>query len=202
MRAAHAPGRLAADLAGKTAVLILAALLLAACVSASAAASARPAKWAQPVPGAAIEKFFRLNDDIYRSAQPTRQGFEAARALGIASVINLRHDSSDAALVDGLGFNLVEIPMVARTFTEADVVKVLKAIQAAPKPVLVHCMHGADRTGVISAMYRIIFENWTKEEALDELKRGGYGFHWYFFNIPSFIKEVDAAKIREELKTP
>ncbi|MEN6312548.1 MAG: tyrosine-protein phosphatase, partial [Acidobacteriota bacterium] len=122
--------------------------------------------------------------------------------LGIASVINMRHDHSDAAEVKGLGFNLVEIPMVAGTFTEADVVKVLKAIQAAPKPVLVHCMHGADRTGVVSAMYRIVFEGWTKEEALREMKRGGYGFHWYYFNIPSFIKKADAARIKEELKTP
>jgi len=191
-----------AGLAKKAAFVIAASLFFANCVSAPVAAASRPARWAQPVPSASVEKFFRLDNDIYRSAQPTRQGFEKIRALGVASVINLRHDHSDAALVEGLGFNLVEIPMVAAKFTEADVVKVLKAIQAAPKPVLVHCMHGADRTGVISAMYRIVFENWTKEEALEEMKKGGYGFHWYYFNIPSFIKKVDVAKVKDELKAP
>lgn len=188
--------------AGKAALAVLAALFLAACASAPVAAAARPAKWAQPVPATSVKNLYKVNDEIYRSAQPERKGFEELRALGVASVINMRHDHSDAEFVAGLGFNLVEIPMTARGFTEADVVKVLKAVRDAPKPVLVHCMHGADRTGVVMAMYRIVFEGWTKEDALAEMKKGGFGFHWYYFNIPSFIKKADVARIREELNKP
>ncbi len=191
-----------ARLAARIAFVIAASLLFANCASAPVSAASRPAQWAQPVSSTSVKNLYKLNADVYRSAQPERRGFEELRALGIASVINMRHDHSDAAEVEGLGFNLVEIPMVAGKFAEADVVKVLKAIQAAPKPVLVHCMHGADRTGVVSAMYRIVFEGWTKEEALREMKKGGYGFHWYYFNIPSFIKKADVARIKEELKTP
>jgi tyrosine-protein phosphatase SIW14 len=127
-------------------------------------------------------------------------GFEEARAKGIKSIVNLRAEHSDAALVEGLGFYLVEVPMTAGGFSEGDIVKALRAIQAAPKPVLVHCQYGADRAGVVLAMYRVVLKNWTKEDALAEMTGGGFGFHWYYFNIPAFVKAADVARIREKLK--
>jgi len=165
-------------------------------------AEPRPDAWARPVPSATLKNWYQVDADVYRSEQPSRQGFEEIRAKGIKAVINLRHDHSDAALVAGLGFDLVEIPMRAWRFSEDDIVKALKAIQAAPKPVLVHCEQGADRTGVVMAMYRIVVQGWTKAEALAELKRGGYGFHRYFLNIPAFVRKADPARIKARLKTP
>ena len=38
--------------------------------------------------------------------------------------------------------------------------------------VLLHCYHGSDRTGASVAMYRIIFENWTIDDAVKEMKQG------------------------------
>jgi hypothetical protein len=46
------------------------------------------------------------------------------------------------------------------------------------------------------AMYRIVEQRWTKEAALDELKRGGYGFHSAWRNIPDYIKKADIERIR------
>jgi protein tyrosine/serine phosphatase len=43
--------------------------------------------------------------------------------------------------------------------------------------VLLHCYHGSDRTGASVAMYRIIFENWSIENAVQEMKYGSYGYH-------------------------
>jgi tyrosine-protein phosphatase SIW14 len=163
----------------------------------------RPDKWAQRVPSATLKNWYKIDDDVYRSEQPTRQGFEEARAKGIRSIINLRHNHSDVSRVEGLGLFLSEVPMTASGFTAADIVKALRAIQAAPKPVLVHCQYGSDRSGVVLAMYRIVVQGWTKEDALAELTKGGFGFHklWYP-NIPAFIRKVDVAKIKEQLKNP
>nr|WP_246217361.1 tyrosine-protein phosphatase [Paraburkholderia panacisoli] len=38
---------------------------------------------------------------------------------------------------------------------------------------LIHCQHGADRTGFVSALYRVLFQSWTKQQAEDELLYGG-----------------------------
>lgn len=180
--------------------LLLALLLLGSCTSRTS--SSRPGTWARPVASAALRNFYRVDADVFRSEQPTRQAFEEARAKGIKSILNLRAGYSDAALVEGLGFHLVEVPMTAGGFTEEDVVKALRAIEAAPKPVLVHCQYGADRTGVVLAMYRVVVQNWTKEDALAEMTGGGFGFHTRFVNIPAFVKAADVAGIREKLKSP
>ena len=62
-------------------------------------------------------------------------------------------------------------------------------------PLLVHCQHGADRTGTMCAMYRIVKQGWSADEAIKELEEGGYGFHSMWINIPRFIR-----KAAEELK--
>ena len=182
--------------------LLLALLVLGSCTSRTTQTSSRPGTWAQHVTSTTLKNFYRVNADFYRSEQPTRRGFEEVRAIGIKSIINLRHDHSDAALIEGLEFYLVDIPMQAWNVSEEDIVKALKAIQTVPKPVLVHCQYGADRVGVVTAMYRVVIQNWTKEDALAEMTGGGFDFHWYYFNIPAFVKAADVARIREKLKSP
>jgi tyrosine-protein phosphatase SIW14 len=159
----------------------------------------RPSNWAQPVPSDALHNLYRLNPDVYRSEQPTRRGFEEISKMGIRTIVNLRSEHSDASLVEGLDLRLVEIPMEAAHFGEDEIARALGAIRAAEKPVLVHCQYGADRTGVVMAMYRIVFEGWSKEEALAELRGGGFGFHVYYMNIPRFIRAVDVDGLREKL---
>jgi len=178
--------------------LILPVLIL---VGSASKARPRPATWAQRVPSSTLENWYQLDADVYRSEQPSRKGFEEIRAKGIKTIIDLRDKHSDAPLVEGLGFELVYVPMTAGGFSGADIVKALRAILSATKPVLVHCQYGADRTGVVMAMYRIVVQGWTKMEALAEMKRGGYGFHglWYP-NIPEFIENVNVAEFKERLK--
>ena len=180
------------------ALAFLLPLLFPACTTAKT--NPRPEKWAQPVASTVLKNWYMITPDLYRSEQPNRRGFEEIHAQGIRSIVNLRNDHTDVKLIEGLGFTLIAVPMTASDFTEEDIIRALKAIRDAPKPVLVHCQRGADRTGVVIAMYRIIFQGWSKEEALAELKGGGYGFHWYYFNIPSFVKNADVAKIKASLE--
>jgi tyrosine-protein phosphatase SIW14 len=191
-RASISPGR-----ARAVALAFLIPLIVPACTSAKT--FPRPEKWAQPVASTVLKNWYVVTPDLYRSEQPDRKGFEEVRAQGIRSIVNLRGNHSDDMLVQGLGFNAITVPMTADGFSEEDIVKALQAIKDAPKPVLVHCQHGADRTGVVIAMYRVVFQSWSKEDAIAELKGGGFGFHWYYFNIPSFIKNVDVARIKARL---
>lgn len=65
--------------------------------------------------------------------------------------------------------------------------------------VLVHCYHGADRTGLISAMYRIIYQHWTLEDAKKEMMEGPYGFHSIWKNIEHSFTEDNLSEIKQEL---
>jgi len=63
-------------------------------------------------------------------------------------------------------------------------------------PFLIHCQHGADRTGLMSAMYRMLEQGWKAEDALAELTEGGYGYHSMWRNIRRYVSSVDVEKLR------
>jgi len=63
-------------------------------------------------------------------------------------------------------------------------------------PYLIHCHHGSDRTGLMIAMYRILHQHWTTQQALAEMTLGGYGFHPLWQNIIDYLTHADAAALR------
>lgn len=159
----------------------------------------RDPDWAEAVPLAEAENFYKINADLYRAAQPSKEAFKHYEALGIRTIVNLRANHSDVDEIEGTSLVLMEIPINTWKITDADVVAALRAIKSAEKPVLVHCQHGADRTGTIIAMARMVFQGWTKEQALAELVKGGYGFHRIWVNIPRYIENVDVEAIRKQV---
>lgn len=166
------------------------------CAFADAAKEQRSPEWAQPVTLDKSDNFFRVAPCLYRSAQPDAKGMEAYEAMGIRTVINLRANHSDDTEAQRTSLILRRIPINTWNIKDEHVVAVLSLLRTEEKPVLVHCQHGADRTGLMMAMYRIVEEGWSKEAALDELKNGGYGYHSIWTNIPKYIERVDVGKIR------
>lgn len=162
----------------------------------------RPEAWAVKVESPHLTNLWKVDDTLYRSEQPDAAAFKYLRDLGIKSVLNLRDRHVDTALLDGLDLVEYDVQIQAKAFTDAEIVRALRAIMAARKPVLVHCQHGSDRTGAVIAMYRIVVQGWTREQALAEMQNGGYGFHAKYVNIPEYIERVDIDCIRAELKKP
>jgi tyrosine-protein phosphatase SIW14 len=66
------------------------------------------------------------------------------------------------------------------------------------QPVFLHCQHGSDRTGTMIAVYRMTVDGWTVNEAIDEMMRGGYGFHSMWTNLTAYLRELDVERIRRE----
>ncbi len=56
----------------------------------------------------------------------------------------------------------------------ADFLEVLRDPKRYPRPILLHCFAGIHRTGAFAAIYRMEFERWSPDEAIDEMKRCGY----------------------------
>jgi protein tyrosine phosphatase (PTP) superfamily phosphohydrolase (DUF442 family) len=125
--------------------------------------------------------------------------------LGIKTVVNLRSFHSDAGMMGKTIINYEPIPMDAWHPEEEEVVRFLRIV-ADPKrlPVLVHCQHGADRTGTMCALYRIAVQGWSKEEALREMQEGGFGFHGVWQNLIRYINGLDIERIKQKagIKSP
>lgn len=117
-----------------------------------------------------------IPNEIYRSGQPTAKDIEAWRdSYHIKSILNLRGHvdfgtmgkAFDYSKSIGLEAKVVklfsnELP----TIDELD--KIIDFIINSPKPLLIHCMRGVDRTGLISAV-ALILNNYSLERASDEL---------------------------------
>jgi protein tyrosine phosphatase (PTP) superfamily phosphohydrolase (DUF442 family) len=99
---------------------------------------------------------------LYRSAQLSKGELEMfARRYGIKSVLNLRgahrgdawYDGEMAAVHD-LGIAHYDYPMSAKRFVaRQQVVQLVDLVRQAPKPLLIHCKSGADRSGLVAALY-------------------------------------------------
>ena len=164
----------------------------------------RPTHWAKPLAVPGLPNLHLVAPGLYRSAQPDRQGFQGAAELGIRRVINLRQTSRDGCRTRNPDLTLTRFPMKARHVAEADgarIVAVLRALRTAEAPVLIHCHHGADRTGVICALYRMVFQGWPREEAIAEMTLGGFGYHPVWANILRYLARVDIEALRERIET-
>jgi len=162
----------------------------------------RPETWAQPIQSKNLKNFYKLDNHVYRSAQPDEEAYGYLRSLGIKSILNLRDYHKDDPDAERFGLKLYEVDMDAGKIRSSDVVTALRIIRQADGPILIHCWHGSDRTGTISAMYRIVFQNWTKEDAIDELMHGGYGYHALYKNIPAYVRQADVDVIKKQVFAP
>lgn len=152
-------------------------------------------------PLACIENCHQVTPVLYRSGQPDREGFSALQRAGIRSVLNLREYHSDADKARHTSLCLMNYPMAAGEVTEADVENCLKLIADAPKPVLVHCWHGSDRTGIIIAAYLIVYCNKSVTEAEAVLRDKRFGHHEFWYgNLSNLLHSTDWDAMRQRLK--
>jgi len=141
----------------------------------------------------------RVDTKVWRSSQPEKYQFaDLARDEGIGEVLCLRrwHDDKDRAK----GLHCHHVRMNAGEIRDQEIITALRILAAAEKPVLVHCLHGSDRTGVVIAMYRMVVQRWPREKAIEEFVDPRYGHHADWFpNIREYLEKVDVEAIRQEV---
>jgi protein tyrosine phosphatase (PTP) superfamily phosphohydrolase (DUF442 family) len=162
--------------------------------------ASRPANWAIKLEQPGLSGLHQVTTNLYRGAQPTTRGMAELKAMGIKTIINLRNWHSDDDEVLGLGLKQGRLHMEPWRTKDEDVVRFLKlATNTNNLPVFVHCQRGADRTGMVCAMYRVVVCAWTKQEAIREMKEGGFGFNPAWKNIVAYIERADIAKIKHQV---
>jgi protein tyrosine/serine phosphatase len=163
---------------------------------------------AQPATAANdVRNFHKVAANLYRSGQPSEAGFRRlVRQYHIRTVINLRRTGNDEPIAIGLPLHLQRFSIDAGLVEQerGNVVAALRAMRAGMRegPTLVHCQHGSDRTGLIIALYRILYENKSKPEAVREMRQKALGFNAVWQNIPRFIDKVDVAQLKRAVEAP
>ncbi len=116
--------------------------------------------------------------EAYRSAQLDRAEFEHyIKKYGIKSILNLRGKNLDEPWYKeeirvsaehsiahyDLSLSATHEP------SEEDVRKLMEIFSHAPRPVLIHCRAGADRSGLVAAMWKVVVDKEPKLEAGKQL---------------------------------
>lgn len=166
----------------------------------SDAPAQRPAAWAQPVTSPALSNLHRVDKQLYRCAQPSKEGLRELERMGVRTVINLRDNHDDVEEGGGTKLRLLRLEMTAWDMEDERVARVLALLREKEHgPFAIHCRHGSDRTGVVCAMYRMVEQGWSREDALREMREGGYGFHRVFVNLARYLQRVDIEKVRRRV---
>jgi protein tyrosine/serine phosphatase len=129
-----------------------------------------------------------IDGQFYRSAQPTSGELTSyIQAHGIKTVINLRGSHPGTAWYDdevttaqGLGITHIDFGMSAsKIISPEKAARLVELMASAPKPILIHCLSGADRSGLAAALYV------RKIAGLDEARaEGQLSFYYGHVGIP------------------
>ncbi len=161
------------------------------------AALATDREWAQQLEVPGVENLHKVSDKLYRGAQPTKEGMQQLKELGIKTIVNLRSFHSDRAEIGDTGLSYEHIYMKTWHAEDKEVVRFLNIITDPNRtPAFVHCQRGADRTGTMCAIYRVAVQDWSKDEAIAEMAKGGFGFYAGWKNLIDYIRELDIEEIK------
>src|SRR6267142_716372 len=142
------------------------------------------------IPAGKIARYQMITEGLYRGGQPHHEGFRFLKQQGFKTVINLRIESDEAEVVQGLGMNYVQIPigdlMPWSKIPRGAIAKYFEIVNdPANYPIFFHCRRGADRTGAMAAFYRIAVQGWDASKAYSEARDAG--MRWWF---PALKRQV------------
>jgi protein tyrosine phosphatase (PTP) superfamily phosphohydrolase (DUF442 family) len=118
----------------------------------------------------------RLTRNVWRSSQPAPHDIALFARNGIRTIINLRgrRDCGSYRLeriwCARYGIRLIDFPAKSRQAPDAAFFRDAKALfENVDYPMLMHCKSGADRVGMMSALYLMLVEARSADEALRQL---------------------------------
>lgn len=132
--------------------------------------------------------------ELYRSAQMTPEELTTFITDNhIRSVINLRGSNparswytDEIKASTAAGVTHYDIRMSAeREPDAATLAQLIEVLRTAPRPMLIHCKSGSDRTGLAAALYKLLVSETSPEVAAQELS-------FRYGHFPWLISKTDA----------
>jgi protein-tyrosine phosphatase len=159
----------------------------------NAAPLARPSPSAQKISLPGIPDFGKVNDFLYRGGQPKGDGVEQLKKLGIDTIVDLRGElrgvvENERQRAEALGIRFLNLPGSGwATPQDEQIARFFVLLREQPRrTIFIHCWLGGDRSGMFIAAYRMAFEGWTPEQAIQEMRN----FHYLEFWHPNMKRYV------------
>lgn len=149
-----------------------------------------------------IINFNKVNDELYRGARlQSAEGYQYLKSLGIKTIINLQGGDLHSKLgkiigkiepgerpeiiekeketAFNIGMNFINTPLNSlQEVTHEEDVAIDETLDfmndPTYQPVYIHCEHGADRTGLLVALYRVKYEGMSVQDAHKEWIKNGH----------------------------
>lgn len=160
-----------------------------------------------------VINFSQVSEGIYRGGRPENfEQIKELHDLGIRTVIDLQGGdvqspwigfvipyveagetlpeiNTERAYVQMNGMDFISAPLNSLnsiTYAESKRIEEIMNIMNDParQPVFVHCAHGADRTGLVVALYRMKYQRWSMTKAYQEMRAKGHNWLHTSFTYP------------------
>jgi|KBSMisStaDraftv2_1062788.scaffolds.fasta_scaffold489916_1 protein tyrosine/serine phosphatase len=144
----------------------------------------------------------RVNNFLYRGAQPHDEGLLELKKMGITTIVDLRGEDPqkrewERQRSEALGMRFVNIPISGwdppSNEELAQFLSIFRNAQQGRQQerVFVHCRFGDDRTGVFVAAYRMAYDHWPALQAMNEMYFFGFNGMWHP-SMKSFVRDFPA----------
>ena len=153
-----------------------------------------------------ITNFHQVADGLYRGGRPSRDGLKALSNVGFKTVLSFRWRKApiavERAYVEELGMKFINIPLNYWSLPKQDEVDAFFEIvdDARHYPIFVHCFHGADRTGLLMAIYRVVRCGWSFQDAYKEMVACGFHrfrtqhYKWHLWKLARRTGAIERSK--------
>jgi protein tyrosine/serine phosphatase len=133
-----------------------------------------------------------VSPHLVRGGHPEPAALKALQEAGIRTIICLSGNAGllgaaaaqrenpetvqEKSVAAKLGLNFISIPLDVFSEPPAGAIEqFLTAIgDQSNHPAFLHCLHGRDRTGLMSAVYRLTVDGWTADKAYAEMVACGF----------------------------
>lgn len=134
--------------------------------------------------------------DVYLGGQPTREGFAALKALGVKTIVTMRHQAetpefNEQVLVESLNMAFVRLPWAGEhELTDKLLDKYRTLLRSVNTPTFVHCEIG-NRVGAVWLVFRALDHGVSVKQSLKEAKTIGLRSRSYRRIALQYIKQND-----------
>jgi len=146
-----------------------------------------------------VPNFEKVSREIWRGGVPSDQALKALAHDGAKTIVDLRMDGSgvnkEGDCVKRLGMKYYHFPLGFNA-PEPDKLRGILAIMTNPanQPVFVHCRQGADRTGMLIGIYRMVWQGWTFPRTWDEMRK--HGFKPFLLTMKRQVENARSGEMR------
>ena len=144
------------------------------------------------VPG--VPDFGKVNDFLYRGGQPKEDGLQELKKFHIDTIVDLRGElyglvENERLRAESLDMRFMNLPGSGwATPKDEEIVQFFDlSLQRPRRTIFIHCWLGGDRSGMFIAAYRIAFEGWSAQQAIQEMR----AFHYLHFWHPNMARWVE-----------